>query len=91
MHIIKKYANRKLYSTKESTYVTLQDIADLITLEEEFQVVDNTTKTDVTFETVKSVVAELFLEKLDMELLKALVVHNNNVDTEQKDEYTNMN
>lgn len=48
IRIIKKYQNRKLYDTKTSQYVTLEDIARLIKTGEEVQVVDNQTKSDVT-------------------------------------------
>ncbi len=48
IRIIKKYQNRKLYDTKTSCYVTLDDIARLIKTGEEVKVVDNQTKGDVT-------------------------------------------
>jgi polyhydroxyalkanoate synthesis repressor PhaR len=46
--IIKKYQNRKLYDTKDSCYITLDQIAALIKKGEDVQVVDNRTKSDVT-------------------------------------------
>ncbi|MFH1728065.1 MAG: polyhydroxyalkanoate synthesis regulator DNA-binding domain-containing protein [Pseudomonadota bacterium] len=46
--IIKKYQNRKLYDTKDSKYVTLDDIAIMIKKGEEILVIDNQTKGDVT-------------------------------------------
>jgi polyhydroxyalkanoate synthesis repressor PhaR len=46
--IIKKYQNRKLYDTKDSCYITLDEIAALIKKGEDVQVVDNRTKADVT-------------------------------------------
>ncbi len=48
IRIIKKYQNRKLYDTKDSCYITLDDIATLIRKNEEIQVIDNKTKNDVT-------------------------------------------
>ncbi len=48
VRIIKKYQNRKLYDTKDSCYITLEDIAGLIRKGEEISVVDNRTKNDVT-------------------------------------------
>ena len=46
--IVKKYQNRKLYDTKDSCYITLDDIAKMIKRGEEVKVVDNKTKNDVT-------------------------------------------
>lgn len=46
--VIKKYQNRKLYDTKDSCYITLEEIAELIRKGEEIKVVDNRTKGDVT-------------------------------------------
>jgi polyhydroxyalkanoate synthesis repressor PhaR len=46
--IIKKYQNRKLYDTKDSCYITLDEIATLIKKGEDVQVLDNRTKADVT-------------------------------------------
>lgn len=46
--VIKKYQNRKLYDTKDSCYITLEEIAELIRKGEEIKVIDNRTKGDVT-------------------------------------------
>ncbi len=46
--VIKKYQNRKLYDTKDSCYITLEEIAQLIKHGEDISVVDNKTKADVT-------------------------------------------
>ena len=48
IRIIKKYQNRKLYDTKDSCYITLEEIAGLIRKGEEINVIDNRTKGDVT-------------------------------------------
>ena len=37
---IKKYANRRLYNTGTSTYVTLEDLADMLKNGEDFVVAD---------------------------------------------------
>ncbi len=47
-HLIKKYANRKLYDTRTSHYVTLDDIADLVREGHSIQVVDRDTGQDLT-------------------------------------------
>ncbi|MEZ4705357.1 MAG: polyhydroxyalkanoate synthesis regulator DNA-binding domain-containing protein [Bdellovibrionota bacterium] len=46
--MVKKYQNRKLYDTKDSCYITLEDIAAMVKKGEEVRVIDNKTKSDVT-------------------------------------------
>ena len=46
--LIKRYANRKLYNTATSRYITLKGIAELLDAGEEVQVVDNETGEDIT-------------------------------------------
>ena len=48
LRTIKKYQNRKLYDTKDSCYITLDEIAKLIKKGEDVTVIDNKTKNDVT-------------------------------------------
>lgn len=45
---IRRYANRKLYDTAESRYVTLQDVEALVRQGVEVRVIDNRTGEDVT-------------------------------------------
>ena len=45
---IKKYANRRLYNTGTSTYVTLEDLAAMVKTGEDFVVYDATTGEDIT-------------------------------------------
>jgi hypothetical protein len=47
-HLIKKYANRKLYDTRTSSYVTLEGIAGLVRDGHEIKVVDRVTGQDLT-------------------------------------------
>src|SRR4029077_8770123 len=47
-HLIKKYANRKLYDTQTSKYITLEGIADLVRDGHEIHVVDRDTGQDLT-------------------------------------------
>jgi len=47
-HLIKKYANRKLYDTQTSKYITLEGIAELVRDGHEIQVVDRDTGQDLT-------------------------------------------
>jgi len=46
--LIKRYANRKLYNTETSRYITLKGIAELIESGDEVRVVDNETGEDIT-------------------------------------------
>jgi polyhydroxyalkanoate synthesis repressor PhaR len=46
--LIKRYANRKLYNTKTSRYITLKGIAELLEADERVQVIDNETGEDIT-------------------------------------------
>jgi polyhydroxyalkanoate synthesis repressor PhaR len=46
--LIKRYANRKLYNTATSRYITLKGIAELIETGEEVSVIDNETGEDIT-------------------------------------------
>jgi hypothetical protein len=47
-HLIKKYANRKLYDTRTSKYVTLEGIGDLVRDGHEIKVVDRDSGNDLT-------------------------------------------
>jgi polyhydroxyalkanoate synthesis repressor PhaR len=57
-HLIKKYANRKLYDTRTSRYVTLNDIAQLVRDGHEVKVVDRNNGTDLTQLTLSQIVLE---------------------------------
>jgi polyhydroxyalkanoate synthesis repressor PhaR len=46
--LIKRYANRKLYNTQTSRYITLKGIAELLDADEEVRVIDNETGEDIT-------------------------------------------
>jgi polyhydroxyalkanoate synthesis repressor PhaR len=56
---IKKYANRRLYNTGTSTYVTLDDLAEMVKRGEDFQVVDAKTGDDIT----RSVLTQIIVEQ----------------------------
>jgi polyhydroxyalkanoate synthesis repressor PhaR len=47
-HLIKKYANRKLYDTRTSKYITLEAIGELVRDGHEIKVVDRDTGNDLT-------------------------------------------
>ena len=46
--VIKRYANRKMYDTTRSCYVTLEEIAEIVRQGTEVHVIDNKTKQDLT-------------------------------------------
>jgi polyhydroxyalkanoate synthesis repressor PhaR len=56
--IIKRYSNRKLYVTKDSRYVTLLQIAEMVRGGEEVQIIDNNTKDDLTEITLAQIIYE---------------------------------
>ena len=55
---IKKYPNRRLYDTKYSKYITLEDIRMLVTENKEFVVLDAKTKEDLTKNTLLQIIVE---------------------------------
>lgn len=57
--VIKKYANRRLYHTGTSSYVTLEDLALLVRNGEEFLVYDAKSGEDIT----RSVLAQIIFEE----------------------------
>jgi polyhydroxyalkanoate synthesis repressor PhaR len=56
---IKKYANRRLYNTGASAYVTLDDLAEMVKLGEDFVVYDAKSGEDIT----RSVLAQIIFEQ----------------------------
>jgi polyhydroxyalkanoate synthesis regulator protein len=56
--VIKRYANRKLYDTRDSRYVTLLQIAEHVRNGEDVSIIDNTTKEDLTNITLAQIVYE---------------------------------
>lgn len=56
--VIKRYSNRKLYDTKDSRYVTLLQIAEMVRGSEEVQIIDNNTKEDLTEVTLAQIIYE---------------------------------
>jgi polyhydroxyalkanoate synthesis repressor PhaR len=56
---IKKYANRRLYNTGTSTYVTLEDLAEMVKAGEDFVVYDAKTSEDIT----RSVLTQIIFEQ----------------------------
>lgn len=57
--VIKKYANRRLYNTGTSTYVTLEDLAEMVKKGEDFTVQDAKTGEDITHPVLTQIIFEL--------------------------------
>jgi polyhydroxyalkanoate synthesis repressor PhaR len=55
---IKKYANRRLYNTGTSTYVTLEDLAEMVKAGENFVVADAKTGEDITRAVLTQIIVE---------------------------------
>jgi polyhydroxyalkanoate synthesis repressor PhaR len=56
--VIKKYANRRLYNTETSTYVTLEDLAQMVRSERDFVVFDARTGDDLTHAVLTQIIVE---------------------------------
>ncbi len=56
--VIKRYANRKLYDTEQSTYVTLDEIEQMVKNGEDIQIIDNSSKDDITHVTLAHIIFE---------------------------------
>lgn len=76
--IVKKYANRRLYDTGRSSYVTLDDLADMLREGHDFKVIDAKTEKDLT----QSVLTQIIVEQeskdsspnlLPQQFLKAII------------------
>lgn len=61
--IIKKYANRRLYHTGTSTYVTLEDLGHMVRAGEDFVVTDAKTGEDIT----RTVLTQIIFEQENKE------------------------
>ncbi len=56
--VVKKYANRRLYNTETSTYVTLEDLAQMVRSERDFVVFDAKTGDDLTHAVLTQIIVE---------------------------------
>lgn len=56
--IIKKYANRRLYNTKSSSYITLDDLSRMTRDGVDFQVLDAKTGGDITHQILTQIIME---------------------------------
>src|ERR1700741_4532158 len=56
--IIKKYANRRLYNTETSSYVTLEDLGEMVRSERDFLVYDAKNGEDLTHTVLTQIIVE---------------------------------
>jgi len=75
---IKRYSNRKLYDTRQSRYVTLLQIAEMVRAGEDVQIIDNASKEDKTDVTLALIISEELKARpraIPLATLKALIRH----------------
>ncbi|MEJ0020644.1 MAG: polyhydroxyalkanoate synthesis repressor PhaR [Acetobacteraceae bacterium] len=56
--VVKKYANRRLYNTESSSYITLDNLADMVRLGRDFVVYDAKTGEDITRGVLTQIIVE---------------------------------
>jgi polyhydroxyalkanoate synthesis repressor PhaR len=74
--VIKRYSNRKLYDTRDSRYVTLLQIAEMVRAGEDVQIIDNASKEDKTDVTLALIISEELKARprgIPLSTLKALI------------------
>ena len=79
---LKKYANRRLYDTEKSTYVTLNQVADLIRKGRQVEVIDAKTKEDVTAFILTQIILEEAKNKnflLPISVLHLIIRYGDNI------------
>ncbi|WP_379550434.1 polyhydroxyalkanoate synthesis repressor PhaR [Qipengyuania sp. DGS5-3] len=56
--IVKKYANRRLYNTDTSSYITLDDLAEMVRSNTDFEVFDAKSGDDITHSILTQIIVE---------------------------------
>ena len=59
LRVLKKYPNRRLYDTRNSSYITLADVKQMVLAGEDFEVLDAKTGEDLT----RSILLQIILEE----------------------------
>jgi polyhydroxyalkanoate synthesis repressor PhaR len=76
--LIKKYSNRRLYDTQTSTYITLDDVREMVRKNIEFEVRDAKTNDDLTRQILTQIIFEQELNGNDsmmpINFLKRLII-----------------
>ena len=79
---LKKYTNRRLYDMEKSTYVTLNQVADLIRQGRQVEVIDAKTKEDVTAFILTQIILEEAKNKnflLPIPVLQMIIQYGDNI------------
>ena len=81
MILIKKYSNRRLYNTETSSYITQENVVELIKNKKDFKIQDADNKQDLT----SSVLTQILLDRestgaslIPQKLLKEIILHYEN-------------
>lgn len=88
--LIKKYGNRRLYDTERNSYITIDQVADLIKEGREVRVIDAKTKEDVTAFILTQILLDEAKKKnflLPIPLLHIIIRYGNTVLEEFFDKY----
>ena len=56
--VIKKYANRRLYDTERSTYITLERLAEMVRQKRDFKVIDAKSGEDITHAVLTQIIMD---------------------------------
>jgi polyhydroxyalkanoate synthesis repressor PhaR len=80
VRIIKRYANRKLYDTQHSAYVTLYDILKMVRANQEIMVLDNKSNADITKTTLTQIIFDIEKQEANfapLQTLRDIIKHSN--------------
>ncbi len=87
---LKKYANRRIYDTEKSAYITLQQVCELIRSGRQVEVIDAQTQEDVTAFILTQIIVEEAKNKnslLPVPLLHLVIQYGGNVLSEFFEKY----
>ncbi|MGD8367743.1 MAG: polyhydroxyalkanoate synthesis regulator DNA-binding domain-containing protein [Desulfobacterales bacterium] len=88
--VLKKYANRRLYDTEKSAYVTLEQVSEMIREGRGIQVLDAKTKEDVTAFVLTQIILEQAKNRdllLPVPVLQMIIRYGDNVLNDFFDRY----
>lgn len=77
---IKKYANRRLYDTAQSAYITLADLAEMVQSGKKVKISDAKTGDDLTGLTLLQIITDHYqesLHRLSVTALEQIIIHSN--------------
>ncbi len=80
--LLKKYANRRLYDTEKSTYITLDQVTDMVRQGRQVEVIDAKTEEDVTAFILTQIILEEARRKnilLPVPLLYLFIQYGQNI------------